>query len=180
MTFVPKEIVDLGPAAVAMYERLSSEHGPRWAEMCVLQQPPGLRGTDRALMQGRFDQSWLDSLPKDQARKILREAKAAGISTSGKFYCSGLADSRMHEDPAAWIDSVSDIKKVAAERNLTIHGCVETKGVQMEPKDTPRLNDRIAKRLIKEERHKYPGKSDNELREIVTDKYAPKWKKRNK
>ena len=34
---------------------------------------------------------WLDDMPKFQADRMLREAKQAGINTTGKFYMSGLA-----------------------------------------------------------------------------------------
>lgn len=176
---VPEEIRKRGPEAVRMYEKLRSQYGEKWAVMCVTQTPPGVRGTDRAVMQGRYAQEWLNDMRPDQARKILRDAKAAGISTSGKYYCSGLADKRGPGDPAAWIDSAADIKRVAVERNLTVHGIVEHQGTPEPPKRV-KLNPRIVKQLSAIEQRNHPGKSKGEIREIVMDKYAPKWKEKGK
>ncbi|MFO0452128.1 MAG: hypothetical protein ACK52I_26330 [Pseudomonadota bacterium] len=177
MKNVPLEIRRMGPEAVAMYEKLSSQYGEKWAAMCVTQTPPGTRGTDRALMEGRYAGQWLDEMHKDHANKIVREAKAAGINISGKFYCSGLADKRGHCDPAAWIESTGDIKRVAEERNLTVHGIVNHKG-RPEPPKRVKLNEKIVKRLVAEERKRHPGKKAGELREMVIEKHAPKWKEK--
>lgn len=177
MKNVPAEITRRGPEAVRMYEKLRSQYGEKWAAMCVTQTPPGVKGTDRAVMEGRYAQQWLDDMRPDHARKILREAKACGISTSGRYYCSGLADKRAHCDPAAWIDSAADIKRVAVERNLTVHGIVEHQA-RPEPPKRVKLNEKLVRRLSRVERQYHPGKSKAEIREIVMDRYAPKWKEK--
>lgn len=178
---VPKNILDAGAEAVRMYERLLSEgYGHRWAEMCALQQPPGLRGTDRALMQGRYNQEWLNELPADHALALTKEAREAGINISGKFYCSQLADKRAHRDPAAWVDTASQIKTVARQRNLTVHGIVEH---EAEPQTRPQskvLSDRLIREMSKKEKAAHPSKSAGEIREMVIDKYAPHFKKNKK
>lgn len=160
-----------------MYSRLLSEgQTPRWAEMCALQQPPGVRGSDRAVMQGRYNGQWLDDMPKDHAQRLIREAKAAGINVSGRFYMSGLADKRGHRDPAAWIDSASDIKRVARERNLTVQGIVEHKGSPMDPPKQKRLSARLTREMMAYERRKNPGMKmkDGDLKEMVKEKYGRK------
>ena len=179
MKDVPSHIRDAGPEAARMYARLIAEgYGHRWAEMCSLQCPPGVKGTDRAVMQGRYAEQWLDDMPRDQASRITREARAAGINISGKYYCSGLADKRGHCDPAAWIDSAADIKKVAKERNLTVRGIVEHEGSPMPRPTAKPLSERLIRQMSKVERPNHPGKSRRELREIVIDKYAPRWKRK--
>ncbi len=160
-----------------MYLRLLSEgQTPKFAEMCALQQPPGVRGSDRAVMQGRYNGQWLDEMPKDHADRMLREAKAAGINVSGRFYMSGLADKRGHRDPAAWIDSVSDIKQVARERNLTVQGIVEHKGSPVDPPKQKRLSARLTREMMAYERRKNPGSKikDGDLKEMVKEKYGRK------
>jgi hypothetical protein len=144
--------------------------------MCALQQPPGVRGTDRAVMQGRLNQQWLDDMPKDHAQRMLREAKSAGINVSGKYYMSGLADKRGHCDPAAWIDSASDIRTVARQRNLTVQGVVDHAGTKMDAPPTKRLSDDLTKEMMAVERKKNPGQKikDGELREKVIEKYGRK------
>jgi len=175
---LPIEIRSRGKQAEAMYEKLLSEgYGHRWAEMCALQQPPGVRQTDRAFMQGRQNQQWLDEMPKDHAQHLLAEAKRAGISTAGKFYMSGLSDKRGPADPAAWVDSVGDVKRVAQSRNLTVSGIVEHKGEPVPPPPTKRLSDRLTKEMMKHERRISPkarAMKDGELREKVQHKYGRK------
>ena len=178
---IPEEIRRAGNEVVAMYERLLSEgYGEKWAAMCSLQQPPGTRGTDRAVMQGRLAGEWLNQLPRDHADRITREARAAGISTSGRYYCSGLADKRGHRDPDAWIDSAADIKRVAEKRNLTVHGIVEHQRRETPPTPSKPLSERLIRQFVKEESKLNPGKSKAELREIVLDKHTPHWKKKKK
>lgn len=175
---VPSHIKAAGVEVVSHYLRMIREgQSERWAEMCALQCPPGLRGTDRALMQGRYNEQWLDEMPKHQAERILREAKAAGINTSGKFYMSGIADKRAHCDPAAWIDTTGDIKKVAAARNLTVSGIVNHNGTQMPP-PRKRISKRLEGRLMREEMRANPKLSKGEAKELVSDKYVPPWKKK--
>lgn len=176
MKTVPLEIQRLGASAVSLYERLLSEgYSHKWAEMCATQQPPGLRGTDRTFMEKRSNQEWLDDMPRDQALRILREAKSAGINTSGKFYMSGIADKRGHKDPAAWVDSVADVKKVAAQRNLTVRGAVEHQGIPVPPPPPKPLSDRLTREMMAYERKKNPAlksKKDGEIREMVVAKYG--------
>jgi len=147
-----------------------------WALMCALQQPPGTKGTDRALMQGRYNGNWIDELPAKQAKWLTKEAKAAGISINGKFYMSGLADKRGHLDPDAWIDSVDDIKQVAAKRNLEVTGIVNVKARQEEVKRVD-LNPKIARELAKKEMSSHSGLSYKDALERVKEKHTPGWKK---
>lgn len=175
MIDVPLEVQHAGSEAVSMYVRLRSEgFTHKWAEMCALQQPPGVRGTDRAVMQGRNNQEWLNEMPPHQARKILREAKAAGINVSGRFYMSGLADKRAHRDPAAWIDSGADILRVAKERNLTVQGIVEHKGTPVPPPKRPLLSERLTREMMAREKKFHPKLKKQELREMVQHKYGRK------
>ena len=160
-----------------MYARLLSEgYGHKWAEMCALKSPPGVRGGDRSFMQSRYNQQWLDDLPQHQARHLLDEARAAGVNVSGKVYMSGLADKRGPRDPAAWVDSVADIKKVAQERNLTVQGIVEHKGGQQAPPKTKRLSARLTREMMAHERRMNPGRQikDGDLKELVKEKYGRK------
>lgn len=173
---IPLDVQQAGPQVVAMYESLLSQgYGQKWAEMCALRQPPGVKGTDRMFMERRSNQEWLDDMPPDQAKRILRDAKAAGISTAGKFYMSGLADKRGAADPEAWVDSVADVKKVAAKRNLTVNGAVTHQGTPMPPPKTKPLSERLTREMIAHERKKNPAlktKKDGELRDMVVAKYG--------
>lgn len=169
---IPQSIIAAGPNAVQMYTQLRSEGlSHRWCEMVVLQQPPGVKGTDRAFMQGRYNNQQLDAMPKDHAQNILTLARRAGINVSGKFYSSGLADGRGPADPGAWVDSIADVKRVAAERNLTVSGAVEHKGIPMPPPKKP-LSERLTREMMRKERRLHPSMKKGELREMVVAKYG--------
>jgi hypothetical protein len=172
---VPQEVSDLGSDAVETYTR-ALPYGERWALMVATQTPPGTRGTDRAFMEGRLNDQWLDDMPKRQAQRILREARSAGINPNGKTYVGGLADLRAHRDPEAWVDSTADVLRVAKKRNLTVEGIVSHKGTQI-PQKPPALSERIIRDDIRHYRKLHPGKKTAELREMVISKHALKRKK---
>lgn len=175
---IPKEVRSLGAEACATYAR-ALPYGDRWALMCATQTPPGTQGSDRAFMEGRLNQQWLDDIPKKQAKTILAEAKAAGINVTGKVYVGGLADLRAHRDPMAWVDSTADIKKVARARNLTVDGAVRLQGVRTPPQRTV-LSERIVKEEVARYRKLHPGKKDGELREMVINRHAHPSKRKGK
>lgn len=155
-------------------DMLANGVAPRLAEMLALQQPPGLRGTDRSFMEGRLNNEQFDRMPKDHAQNIITLAKRAGINPAGKYYSSGLADSRGPADPAAWIDSVGDVKRVAAARNLTVTGAVEHKGIPQPRPESKPLSDRLTREMMKAEAKRQPSMKQGELREYVIDKYGRK------
>lgn len=169
---VPAHILALGRAASEMYAELRSEGlSHKWCEMVVFRQPPGVKGGDRAFMEGRYNNQQLDQMPKDHANNILTLAKRAGINVSGKYYCSGLADSRGIQDPEAWVDGAGDVLRVARKRNLTVEGAVTAKGVQEAPKRKP-LSERLTKEMMRFEKARNPKMKKGELREMVVAKYG--------
>jgi len=173
---VPCSVELAGANAVRHYLKMIRDgQTPRFAEMCATQTPPGVRGTDRAVMQHRLNGEWLDAMPPDQAKRILSEAKAAGISTEGKYYQSGLADKRGPADPMAWIDSASDIKRVAQLRNLHVTGIVEHTAHEVEPQRKA-LSDSAMRTLMRKYRKLHPKKKEGELREMIVSKHAIKRK----
>lgn len=175
MNETPQEIVNAGSEAVRTYEKLLHEgYSQRWAEMCALQQPPATKGTDRTLMQGRYNNEQLNEMPRDHARNIVTLAKRAGINISGKYYASGLADHRGPADPSAWIDSAADVKRVAAVKNLSVSGAVQHHGTPVpRPKSKP-LSERLTREMMKVEKRRNPTMKKGELREYVVAKYGRK------
>lgn len=174
---IPFDIQTASASVRAHYgEMISNGVAPRLAEMLALQQPPGVKGLDRTLMQGRYNNEQFNDMPRDHALRMIETAKKAGINPSGKYYCSGLADNRGAADPAAWIDSTSDVQRVARARNLTVRGAVEHKGTPMErPKSKP-LSDELTREMMNVEKRRNPTMKQGELRELVISKYARKRK----
>lgn len=175
---IPREVLEAGSEAVSTYRR-ALPHGERWAVMCALQCPPGTKGTDRAYMEGRLNQQQFDDMPKKMASRMLREAQAAGINTTGKYYCAGIADRRAYCDPRAWVDSTADVLKVARERNLTVEGAVNHHGTVMPPQRTA-LSETIIKEEMRHYRKLHPGKKSADLRQMIIDKHAHPAKRKGK
>lgn len=161
-------------------QMVADGHGERWAEMCALQAPPGARGTDRALMQGRYAGEWMNGMPPAMAARMVKEAQKAGINVSGKFYMGGLADKRAHLDPAAWIDSVADIKKVAQLRDLHVSGIVEHTPPEKPPQKSKDIAPDILREHVRKEMKANPKLSKGEAIEKVKDRIVPHWKRKKK
>lgn len=129
-------------------------------------------------MQGRYNMEWLNDLTPDNRHRVLSIAKKAGINTSGKYYQSGLADHRGPGDPAAWIDSAADIKRVAQQRNLHVTGVVEHVAHEVPPPQSKPLSERLMRKALKHYKKQNPGKKEGELREMIVEKHAPRHKRK--
>lgn len=173
---IPQHIQRLGKEAAETYER-ALPYGERWAEMCAYQIAPGSLGSDRAFMEGRYNNQQLDDMPKRQADYVVREAKAAGVDISGKYYVGGLADKRGWKDPEAWVSGVDDIKRVAQKRRLQVQGIYNYDPGPAAPKRSV-LNERIIQEEVRRLKKREPGKKAGELREKVVEKHALKGKGR--
>jgi len=171
----PYDVESAGEHAKKHYRKMIEDgQTPRFAEMCATQIAPATSGTDRALMQGRLNNEQFDKMPKDQAQKMIKACKEAGINPNGKWYSSGLADKRGVHDPEAWVDSQADVMRVAAKRNLTVKGAVNVQGRKMPRPKSPVLSDRLTKEMMNVEKPNHPTMKQGELKEMVQEKYGRK------
>lgn len=144
------------------------------AELCALRRPTGANKTERAFLEGSHVHQGLDGMPPWMVKKMLDEAKAAGINTQGKVYKGALG---YHTDACAWVATADDVKEVCKAKNLTCTGAVTHQAVGDDaPPKRVLLSERIIRRevrnLVKAEPHK---KHDlRELREKVIAKHAYK------
>ena len=173
---IPFEVRDAGYSAIETYKN-ALPYGERWATMVALQAPPGTKGTDRAFLEGRQNNEQLNDMPKRQAQYVSREAREAGISIAGKYYCAGIADKRGWKDPAAWVTSNDDVLRVARKRRLHVTGSVNYDPGEAPPKRVL-LSESIIKDEMRKEKRKNPRAKDGELREKIIDKHAYKVKNR--
>jgi hypothetical protein len=178
---LPYEIEQAHPEVQAHYRRMIEDgQTERFALMCSLQQAPSVAGDNDSWMRGRHNGQWLDQLPTKQAKWMLREAKAAGIDTTGKYYCSGIADSKAHLDGEAWVSSRDDVLRVAKKRQLELRGQINytpPEGVAP-PKRVP-LNPKLVKKLAGEMMRRDPKLSKREAVEAVKSKHTPHWAKKS-
>jgi hypothetical protein len=133
---------------VAMREAGQSHN---MAEMLATRSFPGTKGTDRAFMQGRYSETGgaqFARLPKRMGQQYVDKALAAGVNPTGKWYSGALA--RYPGDPKAWVDGLSDVRRVAEERGAEVSGAIEVKPPQIERPDPGPYQvapDIIARRL---------------------------------
>jgi len=175
---LPPDIQNADHATQAHYRQMVRDgQSPRFAEMCALQCPPGTRGTERAFMEGRNNNEQLDGMPRKQAQWLSKEAREAGISISGKYYCGGIADSRGWKDPEAWVSSNDDVLRVAKKRRMMVTGSVNY-DPGPEPPKRKLISESIVNDLVAKERKKNPSAKVGELREKVIEKHAYRVKNR--
>ena len=169
---IPDDVKDAGHEAIAAYKRaIAAGSSPSFAEMVALGSPPATKGTDRNFMQGRWNNQQLDEMPSHSARWLSKEAKAAGINISGKYYCGGIADKRGWKDPEAWVSSRDDILTVAQKRRLAVSGAVDYDPGPQEPK-RKLINERIVNEEIRRAKRKDPKAKTGELREKILATHA--------
>lgn len=167
---IPAEVQSAGREAVATYKR-ALPYGERWAAMCALQIAPGTKGSDRAFMEGRLNNQQLDAMPARQAKYIAAEARRAGISISGKYYCGGIADRRGWKDPNAWVSCNDDILRVAKRRNLCVSGTVNY-DPPVAPPQRKLISDSILQEEVARAKRKNPKAKEADLKEQVIKKHA--------
>ena len=159
---------------------IADGQSPRFAEMCSLQAAPAVHGTNDSWMKGRRDGNWMDALPTKQAKWMQAETKKAGISTSGKYYCGGIADSRAHLDPEAWVSDKDDVLRVAKNRRLEVRGQINyepPEGVAP-PKRVEGMNPRLVKEMAKREMAAEPGLTRQAAEQRIREKHTPHWHKK--
>jgi hypothetical protein len=179
MNDLPFDLQSASKDAQDHYRKMVADgQNPRFAEMCALQVAPGTRGTDRSFMEGRLNSQFFDSMPAPLARRMIREAKASGINVAGKFYMGGLADKRAHRDPAAWIDSVADIKRVAQQRDLHVTGIVEHTPPEKPPRKSVDIAPDILRENVRKEMLSNPTLKKGDAIERVKDRIVPRWKRK--
>lgn len=146
----------------------------RMAEIIRCRRPPGDKGTERTLFEGKLHNHGLDGMPDWMVKEILADAKAAGISTTGKVWESALGGA---DEPHAWVSDAHDVLAAAEAKNLPLEGVLKRRAIDKseEPK-TPRLAEDIIARQMRKEIALDPGNAakPRELREAVIEKHGSK------
>lgn len=95
------------------------------ADMLAHRTGPGIR-SDSIFNEAKFSSD--SGLIGVQQKWLRQQAESAGVSTNGKWYCSGLAS--FPGDPTAWVGDRGDVLRIAREKNMTVHGYVEHQAVK--------------------------------------------------
>lgn len=91
------------------YEQSDSDN---FADIVKYRRPPGLRGTDAINFKGVANGNPFPNTREDDAKKLMAQAKALGISVDGKRYMASLVrpEYRGRFDPEALVDSTNDVR----------------------------------------------------------------------
>lgn len=174
---------DLSGYEVALYLYSRSECGQseRFALMAATRSAPGTKGTDRTFNENA--RARMENMTPTVRNRILKQAKAAGVDTAGKFYVSGLGK---YHDQRAWVSTIDDIHDVAkANPHLTMTGLVNQKGRQTKEIEKVDLAEDLVQGLMgtylqnpKEQEAAGKRNGMSELREKVIAKHGAKSRKK--
>jgi hypothetical protein len=133
------------------------------AEILATRKFPGSR-TDREFNAGRVNGNQFEHVPGlgDYYRKIAEEA---GVSVTGKFYCSGLAS--WPGDPTAWVSDRGDVLRVAREKGLRVSGHVDYDPGEPTPAADVPIADDLVESEVEDILESNPGASADDVRDRV-------------
>jgi hypothetical protein len=133
----------------------------KMAVMLATRSFPGVR-TDATFNEGRCNGNQFEAHPAlgDQYRRI---ADASGVSTTGKWYCSGLAD--FPGDPTAWVSDRGDVLRVARLKGYRVSGAVEYDPGPRDPMPDVPIADDILQDAIEGEMEDDPGQRREDVEE---------------
>lgn len=167
-----------GSLQLARYDAMLADgQTPQFAAMCACQDPPGTRGTDRALMEGG---EYLGARSEMMQQQVLRLAKQAGVDINGKRHISGLGPVT---DQASWVSSTADVVAACKAKGLSCSGVVNHEGPEPKPlKPVAMAEDLVKEQMVKRcaadpalaEKVKKSKNARQELREAVIEKHAYK------
>lgn len=144
-----EEASRLPPEERAVFDEIVRRgNSPQIALICLSQRAPMMGESDRSFGESRR-QHMLRHLGSNQDQ-LVQQAQRAGVSTDGKYYVGGLG---RPTDPAAWVSTIDDVKRVLKARNLESSGLVKHKAVEMPPSKPVALAPDLVKR-----------ETDNEIR----------------
>jgi hypothetical protein len=96
---------------------------------------------------------------------LAKQAESVGVSTTGKWYCRGLAS--FPGDPTAWVESRGDVLRIAKEKNMTVHGYVEHQGYETDPGNDEVISEDIINNEVMDIVDSNPGVDQEQVREEV-------------
>ncbi len=126
---------------------------------------PGIKGTDSVFMEGRkLDGQQFEDAPADVGARYLSLAKTAGVSTTGKYYSGTLA--RFPGDPRAWVSGLSDVRRIAQERNIGVTGAVNIEAPKYGDGYVPPEKYQVDERLVAERVAAIVAASDEPVKDV--------------
>lgn len=151
---------------------------PAMAHMLACQSAPTMGMTSDRQFNSSCRRS-MNRMSEHNRDAIVSIAKAAGISTDGKYYVSGIG---RYDDPMAWCSTADDVRDACRKKNLTADGPgVRCKGAPVDPPKKKPLADDLARDLERQylssdpalaEKCRKSSKAKAELREKIVAKHG--------
>lgn len=179
---IPDEVILRGESAANLYcDSIISGESPRFAEMCALRSPPGLKGTDSQNFAGVSSDPF-PNMPVQLKNYYAKYFKDRGVDINGKVYKGGLVRKGfggIRPDPEAMVGSTSDVRDVIRRNNWSSDGMVKEQSIEI---DAPSfldsdykvsddiLNERTAQEVIDNHGGRIKKKDYTDLREKVRTK----------
>lgn len=154
---------------------------PRLAEMFALASPPTLK--TEATFQAKNGQLGGAQFSDATREYYLAAARAAGVSTDGKFYEGRCA--RFAADPEAWVSGPDDVKRVLESRGWGCDGDITVKAPDRAPPKDVAIAPDVVEDLIEARLEKQLGPDFTEAsgtvveqaRDDVMNTHTPYWAK---
>lgn len=174
-------IVSSNPQVQSFYEQLRrSGESHLLADMFAHRQPP-MSNSDREFLEGYANGNQFEGQDY-QGNWYKKQAKRAGVDTTGKVYLSSLA--RYPGDPQAWVSGRGDVKdRIEKREGWSVTGSVNAQGP---PRDTENAQVGVDPALVEEHAQNailsdlsgdLSRKPFEEVKEAVKDKIKPHWVK---
>lgn len=162
-------------------ECLANGCSPRLAEMFALASPPVLK-TD-ATFQAKNGLLGGAQFSNGTREHYLGQARAAGVSTDGKFYEGRCA--RFPGDPEAWVSGPDDVRRVLESRGWGCTGDITVKAPEAAPPKDVAIADDLVEDFVEdrlaaqfgEDFDGVSGKAVEVARDDVMNTHTPHWAK---
>lgn len=172
------------PQQQARYVKLrQAGNSDAFAQMLTEQRPPGIKGENARFLNGRQNGEDIEDMSPLTRKKLLENAKKAGVSVQGKRYISQLARRGVPCDPLALVSDLDDVK--ARARAMGRQVCTMEQAQDMDYQGSPPRSVALAEDIVQEEVAKRIAKDPSlkkvpkaKIREQVIDKHALKRKAR--
>ncbi len=176
-------IISSDPQVQAEYKKLRKEGSSHnIAEMCALQQSPGISGTDSQFWAATadsnksFERSPAGQLNGEYYRRTA-ERMAPGCTT-GAVYLRGLSPAPGH--PLGWVKGRSDVVRALKARGCDSEGIVNFKAPENQRDNIPcPLAPDIVKRHVRQRMAHNPRADKRTITEQVLYDKTPPWKQKD-
>lgn len=132
---IPVEVIDRGDEAVEIFlTSIAGGNTERFAAMCAMRCPPGLKGTDSQNFRGHMNNPF-PNMPEQLRQHYVKECKRLGINFTGKVYKTSLVRKGyggLKVDPEAFVSDTHDAASTIRRNGWSSTGMVNERGPSLD------------------------------------------------